>query len=119
MTYLVGRALVRNGQTEQGFHLLDLWSEEAEKFEAAFGVTTNSIELELLRGNKEAALEKLRARDAMKYDDSFDRFYFARDPLWQTLADEPQFIELLEHLNQHAADQRGLSLSMDSQEAEQ
>jgi len=55
----------------------------------------------------------------MKYDFPMDRFHFARDSLWQTLADEPQFVELLDHLNQHAAEQRSLLLSMDRQEAEQ
>jgi TolB-like protein/Flp pilus assembly protein TadD len=113
MTFLVGRALVQSGQTERGFQLLGLWSDEVTKFEAVFGITTNSIEIDLLRGDKQAALVKLQARDSMKYDDAFDRLFFARDSLWQTLADEPQFIELVEDLDQHAAEQRVILQAMD------
>ena len=111
MTFFVGRALVQSGQTERGFRLLDAWSIDTVKLEAVIGLSTESIEIDLLRGDKQAALVKLQARDSMKYDDAFDRFYFARDSLWQTLADEPQFIELVEHLNQHAAEQRAILLS--------
>jgi hypothetical protein len=113
MTFLVGRALVQSGQTERGFQLLGLWSDEIKKSEAVFGITTNSIEIDLLRGDKQAALVKLQARDSMKYDWGFDRLYFARDSLWQTLADEPQFIELVEHLDQHAAEQRVILQAME------
>ncbi len=112
MTFLIGRALVQSGQTESGFNLLNLWSNEVQNFEAAFGISTNSIEIDLLRGDKQAALEKLQARDAMKYDWAFDRIFFARDNLWQTLADEPQFIELVEHLDQHADEQRVILQAM-------
>ena len=113
MTFFVGRALVRSGQAERGFQLLDLWSDEVEKFEATFGIHRYSIEIDLLRGDKQAALEKLQARNALKYDWGFDRFFFARDSLWQTLADEPQFIELVEDLDQHAAEQSVLLQAMD------
>jgi len=113
LTFLVGRALVQSGQTESGFNLLNLWSNEVQNFEAAFGISTNSIEIDLLRGDKQAAVEKLQARDAMKYDWTFDRIFFARDNLWQTLADEPQFIELVEHLNQHADEQRVILQAME------
>ena len=106
MTHLIGRVLVQSGDAERGFRLLDAWSNDTEKLEAVIGFSTNSIEIDLLRGDKQAALVKLRARNSMKYDDPFDRFYFARDGLWQTLADEPQFIDLVEHLDQHAAEQR-------------
>jgi TolB-like protein/Flp pilus assembly protein TadD len=113
MTFLVGRALVQSGQTESGFNLLNLWSNEVQNFEAAFGISTNSIEIDLLRGDKQAALEKLQARDAMKYDWAFDRIFFARENLWQTLADEPQFIELVEQLDHHAAEQRVILQAME------
>ena len=113
MTFLVGRALVQSGQTERGFRLLDAWSIGTEKLEAVIGFSTESIEIDLLRGDKQAALVKLQARDSMKYDWIFDRFFFARDSLWQTLADEPQFIELVEHLDQHAAEQRVILQAMD------
>ena len=93
--------------------MLGLWSDEVKKIEAVFGIRSNSIEIDLLRGDKQAALEKLRARDTMKYDDPFNRIYFARDSLWQTLADEPQFIELVEHLDQHAAEQRMMLQAME------
>ena len=116
MTHLVGRALVQSGDTERGYRLLDAWSVDNERWEAATGISTNSIEIDLLRDDKQAALEKLRARDSIKYDYAFNqfisaRFYFASDSLWQTLADEPQFIELVEYLDQHAAEQRAILLS--------
>jgi TolB-like protein/tetratricopeptide (TPR) repeat protein len=111
MTHLVGRALVQSGDTERGFQILEAWSADNEGREAATGVSsTESIEIDLLRGDKQAALEKLRARDAMKYDFPLNRFFFARDSLWQTLADEPQFVELVEHLDQHAEEQRAILL---------
>jgi TolB-like protein/cytochrome c-type biogenesis protein CcmH/NrfG len=113
MTFFVGRALVQSGQTERGFQLLDAWSNDTEKLEAVIGFSTNSIEIDLLRGDKQAALEKLRARDSMKYDIPMDRFYFARDSLWQTLSDEPQFVELVEHLDQHADEQRVILQAME------
>ena len=111
MTHLIGRALVQSGDTERGFQILEAWSADNAGREAATGVSsTESIEIDLLRGDKQAALEKLRARDAIKYEFPINRFYFARDSLWQTLADEPQFVELVEHLNQHAAEQRAILL---------
>jgi len=117
ITHLVGRALVQSGQTERGFHLLRLWSEDIEKFEAIYGPFDGSIEIDLLRGDKDAALAKLRLREQYQYDWQLDQIYFARDTLWQTIADEPLLAERIEHLNQHAAAQRDILQATQKQTA--
>jgi len=90
MTIFVGRVFYESGETERGLELLDAWSAEVDKIEQAYGVSNDSIAFDLLKGDKAAALEKLRSRELRKSAIGFNQFYIQRDPLFLTIADEPK-----------------------------
>ena len=115
MTFLLGRVFYESGETERGLELLDAWSADVEKSERAYGVSLNSIMIDLLKGDEAAALEKIRSRELRKYANGFDRFFFQRDPLFLTIADEPQVIELIEDLTQHGAEQQAVLRTLENQ----
>ena len=111
-TYFSGVALAYNGDKDRGHEFLRWIFSENEPFFEIYGADRNTVNLYLLLGDRDAALQALDEFSVRKFDSRFNAILLQRDPVFDAIRDEPAFIALMQDYERNAAEQRQLLQAM-------
>lgn len=113
-TFMSGWALLQSGETERGRHLLESYADLNRRYETAYRVGWVSVATQLLLGDRDTALTKLRAFGPNKFRSGDAHIIMEHSTLFDSIRDEPEFIAVLEDFRKKAAEQRAVLQAMGS-----
>ena len=112
-TFMAGWTLLQSGDKERGTYLIESHAELILRYEEAYSVGWTSVAAQLLLGDREAALVKLRAFAPDKFRSNDAHIIMEHSTLFDSIRDEPEFIAVLDDYRRNAAEQRALLETME------